>query len=103
VSAASITAGAQGRYTVAGELTFATVPETLRASQKQFGAQAPSEIDLSGVTATDSAGLALLIEWFRWVNRDGKSLRFTAVPAQISALAKIGDVDQLLSLNGNLT
>jgi phospholipid transport system transporter-binding protein len=99
VSASIVSSGA-GRYAVAGELTFATVPETLRASQQQFNAQPPTEIDLSAVTSADSAGVALMIEWFRWVHLagHGRSLRFTGVPAQISALAKIGDVGHLLEL-----
>jgi len=92
-----------GRYRISGELTFATVRDALRAAQERFAGDAQLEVDLSAVTATDSAGLALLIEWYRLAARANKTIRFTGVPAQLLALAKIGDVDGLLSLNGAST
>jgi phospholipid transport system transporter-binding protein len=46
----------------------------------------------------DSAGLALLIEWYSQASKASKSISFVAVPEQLSALAKISDVDQFLKL-----
>jgi phospholipid transport system transporter-binding protein len=99
VSSARIEA-ATGGFRISGALTFATVRDALRAAEAQFKSVPSWEIDLSAVTAVDSAGLALLIEWYRWAERDRKPLRFVGVPAQLRALAKISDVDKLLPLNG---
>jgi phospholipid transport system transporter-binding protein len=88
-----------GCYRVSGELTFATVRAALHASREKFTGEAKIEIDLSAVTLADSAGLALLIEWYRWASRANQPLQFVGVPAQLRALAKISDVDQLLPLN----
>ncbi len=38
------------------------------------------DVDLSGVTQSDSAGLALLIEWLKLATRSGKTVRFKASP-----------------------
>jgi phospholipid transport system transporter-binding protein len=53
-------------------------------------------IDLSGVTAGDSAGLAVLVEWLSAARARGATLRYEAVPAQILAIARISDLEALL-------
>ena len=95
---ARIESGPNGALRVSGELTFATVRDLFRESRAQFDGRR-DEIDLSAVTTADSAGLALLIEWYRWAERSGKQIRFVGVPAQLRALAKISDVDRLLPFN----
>jgi len=98
LSAASITSPKPGRYVVAGDLTFATVREALRQSPPTFGGETQIEFDLSGVTAADSAGLALLVEWYRRAAQSGGEAKFSGVPTQVRALAKISDLDKLLNL-----
>jgi phospholipid transport system transporter-binding protein len=53
-------------------------------------------IDLSGVTAGDSAGLAVLVEWMSAAGERGASVRYEAVPPQIVAIARISDLEELL-------
>ena len=91
----------EGGYRVCGELSFATVREVLRLSQPLFREAKEINIDLSAVASADSAGLALLIEWYRSAAHAGKKIRFMGVPAQLHALAKISDVDKLLELSGD--
>jgi phospholipid transport system transporter-binding protein len=88
-----------GRYRVEGKLVFTTASALLAASDALFASEPPREIDLSGVTASDSAGLALLIEWMG-VSQQSGTVHFTGTPAQLNALAKISDLDKVLSLNG---
>ncbi len=57
------------------------------------------EIDLKGVTRADSAGLALLVEWLRAAERAGKSISFVNVPVQLSSIARISGLDEILSLS----
>jgi phospholipid transport system transporter-binding protein len=89
---------AAGRYGVEGSLTFATVREVLRESQAALAASGELEIDLSGVVAADSAGLALLIEWYRDATRRNRDIRIRGTPASLLALAKISDLDKVLPL-----
>jgi phospholipid transport system transporter-binding protein len=99
VSEATLTRIDAGRYRVDGKLVFTTAGQLLTASDAQFTREPPREIDLSGVTVSDSAGLALLIEWMSIAEQRGNSVHFTGTPAQLTALAKISDLDRVLSLN----
>ena len=54
------------------------------------------EVDLSGITHTDSAGLALLLEWITWANHTVREIRFEGMPEKIDAIAKTTEVDSLL-------
>jgi phospholipid transport system transporter-binding protein len=99
VSEAALVRLDAGCYRVDGKLVFTTVGELLAASTAQFSNELPREIDLSGVTSSDSAGLALLIEWMGLAHRRGSTVQFTGTPAQLNALAKISDLDKVLSLN----
>ncbi len=86
-----------GRYRVAGELGFDTVPAIWEQSRLVLdGAESP-EIDLSQVTNVDSAGLALLIEWMRWARSRRKRLNLVHVPDKLMALARISELDGLLA------
>jgi phospholipid transport system transporter-binding protein len=54
-------------------------------------------VDLSGVTQTDSAGLALLLEWITWANHTVREIRYTGTPERILAIAKTTEVESLLT------
>lgn len=84
------------RFRVSGVLDAGTVGELLKQSHKSFASAERVEIDLGGVTEADSAGLALLIEWVRIARQAGRPIRFENAPRQISALARISDVEDLL-------
>jgi phospholipid transport system transporter-binding protein len=89
----------QGRYRVTGELSFATVGALLRESGDAFDSASAVDIDLSGVKHSDSAGLALLIEWLRLAKLAGKKLSYSNLPPQLLAIAQMSDVDDLLVAN----
>jgi len=74
----------------------ATVGELLKQSKDRFANEKDIEVDFAGVTDGDSAGLALLIEWLRVAKESGSKLQFANVPGQITALARISEVDDLL-------
>ncbi len=85
-----------GRFTLAGDLSFDTAEQIRRASQKQFEGQANIEVNLSRVEMTDSAGLALLLEWISWANHSDVAIRFSEIPEKILAIAQTTEVDGLL-------
>lgn len=93
----SIERTAPDRFAVRGPLTFATARSALKSGMDAFAAApGPIEVDCSGVDASDSAGLAVLIEWLGWARRAGRELRYASVPEAISAIARISEVDGLL-------
>lgn len=54
------------------------------------------EIDLSGITASDSAGMTVLLDWLAFAKRSSRSLHFESLPPQVQALARISDVLELI-------
>lgn len=86
-----------GRFRVAGVLDASTVTDLLKQTPARFNGLPSIEMDLADVAESDSSGLALLIEWLRMARRDGQRIVFVNVPAQIGALARISEVDELLN------
>ena len=86
-----------GRFALSGEMSFDSAERILRASEKPFEEHTQLEIDLSGVTVSDSAGLALLLEWVTWANHTVREIRFEGMPERVMAIAKTTEVDGLLS------
>ena len=77
-------------------MSFATAERILRASEDPFSEHTQIEVDLSGVEKTDSAGLALLLEWITWANHTVREIRFTGMPKRIQAIAETTEVEELL-------
>ncbi len=87
----------EGRFALSGEMSFDTADQILRDSEAPFEEHTQLEIDLSGVTLSDSAGLALLLEWVTWANHTVREVRFTGLPDRIMAIAKTTEVERLLT------
>ncbi|MGH8325143.1 MAG: STAS domain-containing protein [Steroidobacteraceae bacterium] len=87
-----------GRYEAQGPLTFATARRALDAGIGALAAARDSALEVScaGVGVSDSAGLAVLIEWRAWARRNGRELALTHVPAAVRAIARICEIEELL-------
>ncbi len=81
---------------VGGSLTFATVNDVLCQAEPLLTNVATFDIDLIGVTLSDSAGVALLVHWMRDAGQYNKDIVFRNIPAQILAIANASDLDTLL-------
>ncbi|OWW20025.1 STAS domain-containing protein [Noviherbaspirillum denitrificans] len=55
-----------------------------------------TEIDLAELTLVDSAAVATMLAWQRAAHRDGKSLVFRNLPANLQSLVHLYGVDELL-------
>lgn len=86
-----------GKFSLKGEMTFETAGAILRASEEPFEKHTRIEVSLKDVTDSDSAGLALLLEWITWANHTVREITFTDVPERINAIAKVTEVDSLLT------
>lgn len=88
-----------GRVELRGALTFATARRARLAGLKLLAAPrgSPIEIDCTAVTSSDSAGLAVLLDWLVLASRQGQALRLTNLPAPILAVAQISDVEPILN------
>ncbi|MGB6450693.1 MAG: STAS domain-containing protein [Steroidobacteraceae bacterium] len=97
-AAVSVVESAPDRYAVRGPLTFATARRALDAGLGALARARGASIamDCGEVGASDSAGLAVLIEWLAWARRNGRELRFSNVPEAICAIARICEIEGLL-------
>jgi phospholipid transport system transporter-binding protein len=93
-----LAAAAPGTLSAEGPLTFASARQAYEqgATALSRAADAKLEIDCRGVTASDSAGLAVLLAWLSVAKRAGHSLRYARLPQGLAALARISEVEDLL-------
>ena len=93
-----LTRSSGGQLSAKGRLTFATASIAREAALELFAVDPTqkAEVDLSGITASDSAGLAVLLDWLAMARQSGGSLHYTNLPSQVQALARIIDVLELL-------
>ncbi len=85
------------RARVVGVLHFTTVTALLRLGSEAIANGRAAVIDLAGVKDSDSSGLALLIEWLSIARAERKSLRYENIPVQLHQLARLSDVEELLT------
>lgn len=82
-----------GHFSVEGDLTFATIDKQSLQSFKFLKGIDCICIDLAKVGTTDSAGLALMIEWIKQSRMIRAKLRFKNLPEQLMALTKLSGFD----------
>jgi phospholipid transport system transporter-binding protein len=93
----SITATAPGRLEARGAMSYESAAHALQAGLALIPRDAECTIDLSQVTEADSAGLAVLVEWLATARVRHTTIHYQAIPAQILAVARISDLDELLT------
>lgn len=85
-----------GCFALSGDMTFDTAERILKESEVPFEEHTQLEIDLTAVSQSDSAGLALLLEWVTWANHTVREIRFIGMPERVLAIAKTTEVERLL-------
>lgn len=86
-----------GKFSLTGDLSFDSVSDLLDRGQKTFAEHSRIVLDLAGIERSDSAGLALLIEWVTWANHSVREICYENVPERIINIAKISEVEGLLN------
>ncbi len=101
MSGAELVELGEGRFGVRGVLDFATVGTLLSKGVAAFGGHREVVLDFQGVIRSNSAGLALLLEWLDYGRAQGFELRFVHLPDSLVAIARMSNVDALLSVPQN--
>lgn len=81
-----------------GHLSFANVPQLLREVKQALPDSGVLRIDLSAVTRSDSAGLALLVDCLREARARDLVLQYVSMPEQMLAMARVSGLDAVLPL-----
>jgi phospholipid transport system transporter-binding protein len=85
------------RLRVSGDLGLATVADLWTRSRALFEAETPPRlVDVSAVTRADSAGVALLVEWFAMARARGSELRIEGVSPAMGDIIHLADLQALL-------
>ena len=87
------------RSRVNGVLHFTTVTSLLGEGSAAIGKGRAAVIDLAGVKDSDSSGLALLIEWLSIARAERRGLRYENIPVQLQQLARLSEVEELLTVS----
>lgn len=72
-----------------GELTRHTVMSVDKVAHQYFDFSKALQIGCADISLTDSAGVALLIEWSARANKQGGSIQFSAFPPQMKSIIEI--------------
>lgn len=95
----AIVEASQGRIAVRGPLTFATARQVRAEGLEAISNAGAGElqVDCAAVEQSDSAGLAVLLDWLAEAQRRNLSLRFASLPARLLAIAQISEIEETLS------
>lgn len=92
----TLTETGPGRYALAGSVSLDNAVDVLERGEQVFAGLVEATVDLAGVTHMDGGGFAVLLEWLRGARQGRRALRFTSPPAQLRAIARLCDTEDLL-------
>ena len=85
-------------YRIIGELNMSSVPQLLKDMSALFTGDGDARVlDLTEVSRSDSAGLALLLEWQAQAQQNNIQLTFRNIPQQMQAIIDISGLEKLIS------
>ena len=85
-----------GRFLLYGRADVTNVGRLLADGREQFIDQDEISVDLEQADCSNTAGLALLIEWSTWCQSYGIRLIYRRPPEDLLEIVRINDVDEVL-------
>ena len=96
--AAQLKISDSGTVSIFGTLSFENVTSLLDESARVFDGESKLQFDLQAVDKSDSAGLALLVEWMSLATKKGQSVSFVNLPKQMLDIASVSGLNEVLPL-----
>jgi phospholipid transport system transporter-binding protein len=91
---------ADGTVDVSGSLTFDTVPNFLAQGTGWLdGGKGTIILDMKAVSKTDSAGLALMLEWLQQARKTECTIHFVNIPERVQVLIRVNGLTQAFSVS----
>ena len=81
---------------VKGSLNFYNVESAYQQGLKLMKALQDIKIDLKGLAASDSSGLALLSAWVRMCRQQNKAILFNNMPSFMQDISRVCGLDGVL-------
>ena len=93
-----LAADGNGRLLAEGPLTFSSARRARELGLEAIDAVSDGGllIDCQGITVSDSAGLAVLLDWLAAARAKERGLRYAHLPHGLAALGRISEVGELL-------
>ncbi len=91
-----------GHYCLSGELDRDTVPPFWSRLADWFPKESAVTLNLSEVKRVDSAGMAMLLHLHQQFKDNGQALTICHVPAQLTVLLQLSNVDSLFTGDNTL-
>ena len=88
--------GPDGRHCLSGHLGFDTAEDAMRQLDALSLAGGEYRLDLSALKSIDSAGLAVILEYWRRCRQVGASLVLEEAPEQLTRLIRISGLEAVL-------
>jgi phospholipid transport system transporter-binding protein len=85
-------------WNLVGDITFASVPGLLAQVRNRLDFAGDLLIDCQGIDHSDSAGLALLLEWLDRSRQASGRIRYRHIPEALLNIARVSNVADLLPL-----
>lgn len=79
-----------------GDLVFATVTVLLAQGEALFAGRDEVVIDLRNIKRSDSAGVALLLEWLERGRAAGTRVRYRNIPDALLKIARLSNIEPLI-------
>jgi len=87
-----------GSIKIEGRLDMNTVKSINKQTISLFNGPSEIQFDLSAVSQSNSAALALLLEWLKMAKKHQVSLSFSNIPEHLRELARVYGIEQDLKI-----
>ena len=98
IADASLSLQSENNIFIQGKIHFGNVLALMSQGKDILDTVEQVQIDLGGVTQSDSSGLSLLIRWLHYASKQQKSICYINLPQCLSDLGRVSGVDTLLPI-----
>lgn len=85
-------------FSLEGELDFSNVMSIYSKSIPQMTLNHELIFDFSKVKSSNSAGIALMIEWLKLSKQTNKSIHFKCISSDLMSLVKVANLEEMIVL-----
>lgn len=85
------------QFLVTGDLDYSNVMYVYKKSMGQIKKHTNLVFDFSKLSSSNSAGLALMIEWIKFAANNKINIEFVAIPEHLKSIAKAARIENLFS------
>jgi len=85
-------------FAIKGDLDFDSVADLWEHSARLFEREGSLRIDLAQVNLSNSAGVALLVEWLKKAKTHEQELELVNIPPQMQAIIKVAELENILPI-----